>query len=237
MTPKCCDNEMISITNKFNETESHLMGPEWSHWICEKCGTGGHDKMITETESETIKLIQGNKLPAKIEARMEEIKQQQLNITTLEEYINEQEQNGNIVKLKKMIEKIENEIDKLRETLHINEQKGMLIEMQQALEEMVNETATQIPSNVWGVDAFSKGKKDVVASNNGKIFILRSKRIERTIIPDKFWQMYPFLVEKYVKEGRLKITLKEASKDLGEKDIDSVSEKEISYKYELKVKE
>ena len=57
---------------------------------------------------------------------------------------------------------------------------------------------------------------------------------ERKIKPKSFWDMYPFLAEKYVNDGRLKITLTEAEKDLGVNQIDEICKKSTRYTYELK---
>jgi hypothetical protein len=90
---------------------------------------------------------------------------------------------------------------------------------------------------MWGPDAFSKGKKDAVSSSDGVIVVLRSTRNERTIIPKKFVEQYPLITNKLVEDGRIKITLKEAEKELGVSAINELCDVKRTHTYELNIKD
>lgn len=227
-----CDLEMKNISDTFDSKESHLMGPGWSHFNCDKCGEGTH--MQQET---TVKIIPGKKLPDEIEEQMKQLKEKQDEIEMQHNYIKELKKDEELNKLATKWTKAENAMNERKTELGIQSEEETLNVLEQEKQTMLSEIAPKIENDFWGKDAFSKGKKDAAASEDGTIVLLRSSRTERTIIPDKFWQMYPFLIEKYIKDGRLKITLKEASKDLGETQIDEIANKKTTFTYELVIKD
>lgn len=224
---------MIDITEKFDSTEQHLMGPGWSHFTCEKCGDGRHIKM----EQALIHISPGKLLPAELEAKLTELKDQQDNIETLMEYIQEQENDEKLKKMNEKLAKLQEQIKTQESKLKITENIEMLTEMQDALNKMLTDFGASVDAPMWGPDEFSKGKKDAISDKSGIIVVLRSTRRDRIIIPKKFVEMYPVVTNELVEVGKIKIPIKYAEEKLGTEQINEISEVKVSHKYELRIKD
>jgi hypothetical protein len=230
---KCHDEEMIDITEKFDSIESHLMGPGWSHFTCEKCGDGRHIKM----EQALIHISPGKLLPAELEAKLTELKDQKDNIETLEEYIHEQGNDTKLAKMQTDLIKLQEKINKRQTELKIPDNEEMLQEMYTAMDKMLIDFGASVDASMWGPDAFSKGKKEAVSDKSGQIVVMRTTRRDRTIIPAKFVELYPVVTNELVEEGKIKIPIKYAEEKLGTEQINEISEVKVSHKYELVVKD
>jgi len=230
---KCgdCKLDMIDITKKFDQTESHLLGPGWTHHVCPKCGGGKH------IMAGKLKVIPGNKLPGEIEKKLIELKNTHDEIDMTTDYINTLFEDENLQKLMEKQKKLQEKIDNKVKELGIATIEETLREQMANEKELLDTIGSSIDDSYWGPDVFTKGKKDAVASNDGTIVVLRSTRTDRKIIPSKFVETYPLLANIYVAENRIKITLKEAEKDIGKDDLDKVTEKKVTHSFELNIKD
>jgi hypothetical protein len=187
--------------------------------------------------NQKIEIKPGLKLPDETENKLTELKNQQDDIDALTEYIQEQENDSELEKLKKKLTEIQEKI-KIRESeLKIPENIEILSEMQTALNKMLESTGSSIDDAMWGPDTFSKGKKEAISSKDGTIVVIRSTKRTRTIIPSIFVEKHPLLTNKFVEEGRIKITLKEAEAELGKNAINEMCDIKIDHNYELRIKD
>lgn len=229
---KCgdCKLDMIDITEKFDQTEFHLLGPGWTHHVCPKCGGGKH-------MAGKLKVIPGNKLPGEIEKKLIELKNARDEIDMTNDYINTLFKDEDLQKLMEKQKKLQEKIDNRITDLGITTIEETLKEQTTTEKELLDTIGSSVDDSYWGPDAFTKGKKEAIASSDGTIVILRSTRTERKIIPSKFVEIYPLLANIYVAENRIKITLKEAEKDIGKDDLDKVTEKKVTHTFELNIKD
>jgi molybdopterin converting factor small subunit len=197
-------------------------------------------KKINEADMkqiEKIKIKPGIELPTELEAKLIELKNQQDDIDTLMEYIQDQENDEELQKLDKQLTKVQEKIKTRESELKIPENIEMLSEIQAKLNEMLKSIGSSVDDPMWGPDAFSKGKKEAISSRDGIIVVLRTTKRTRTIIPSEFVAKYPLLTNKFVEEGRIKITLTEAEKELGVNAINEMCNVKVDHGYELQIKD
>jgi hypothetical protein len=248
MLCKECKTEM-EVNNKFDNTEKHLLGPGWTHYICnnKKCkeeGNGIHarEDMKQDTKTKPIKIpgakaLPGKKLTTEQETKLLEIKTKEDEIQNLIEFTEGLYDDKPLTKLMAGNEKIEKKINAKREELGINARELEIQELITQRNTMISEFGPSLPMDQWGPDSFTKGKKDAVTSKDGIIWLLRSKRTTRKIIPSKFIELHPVLVNEMVEKEEITITLKDAGLHLGKEDIDTVCSKETTYAYEIVIKD
>lgn len=248
MLCKECKTEM-ETNEKFDLTESHLLGPGWTHYICknDKCkeeGNGIHarENMKQDTKAKPIKIpgakaLPGKKLTPEQEAKLLEIKTMEDNTQNLIEFTEGLYDDEPLTKLMAGNNKIETKINAKREELGINARELEIQELLNQRNEMISEFGPSLPMDQWGPDSFSKGKKDAITSADGIVWLLRSKRQTRKIIPSKFIELHPLTANEMVENEEITITLKDAGLHLGKEDIDAVCSKETTYSYELIVKD
>lgn len=82
----------------------------------------------------------------------------------------------------------------------------------------------------WQKDSFSKGKKDV--AQFGRIRIYRSSRTERTIIPAKFVEMFPFDMNMLVENGDIHIPISVVERYKDPAELEPVITRKTMFKYE-----
>jgi hypothetical protein len=225
-----CKVELVENTQKFDSTEQHLLGKDWIHLICESCGKGVHMK-------QALKIIPGKELPAELEAKLEKIKEKQEEIDFQMEYTQSLFEDEKLKKLMDKQQKLQEEVENKTIELGIPASETTTVELMNELKILVDSLGKEVPADIWGPDAFTKGKKDAIASKDGIWEILRSKRDERHIVPKLFIEKFPTVTNKMVEEGNIKITLKAAEDEIGKKEIESVCEHLVTYKYELNIKD
>jgi hypothetical protein len=200
--------------------------------VCPSCGKGVHMKQALK-----IKIIPGKELPAELEAKLEKIKEKQEEIDLHMEYTQSLFEDEKLKKLMDKQQKTQEEVENRTIELGIPASETTTAELMNELKILVDSLGAEVPADIWGPDTFTKGKKDAIASKDGIWEILRSKRDERHIVPKLFVEKFPIMTNKMVEEGNIKITLKAAEDEIGKKEIESVCEHLVTYKYELNVKD
>lgn len=262
---KCgtCKTEMADNTERFNSTEQHLLGPGWTHLICknEKCselGNGKHVKTEEYMRMQTIptrpvmeplapakksnkikgaKILPGKPLPPDAEEKLLKMKETQDNIDMLNECVTELYQDEELTKIQEKIFALQSKFEEKKKELGITDTEIAINDEIEIQRNMIASFGPSLAMDLWGPDAFSKGKKDAVTSADGKIFLLRSKTTKRKIIPTEFIKYHPLVLNELLEENKLTITLKEAETKIGKEDIDTVCEKTTTYSYEFVVKD
>ena len=250
MLCKKCKIELVENTDQFNETEMHLLGPNWTHYKCNKCGEGTHISSppsadggleiggeINVEQIETI-AINDNDLIADGEATaiddmIEQAKELVKNINLLKEYADAAMDIPESQKLNEAIE-ARNEAQKMFDeaiakinvpTIEINDQ-------EEKLQNLLKKIGERIDDKDWKKDPIQKTKKRV--ERNGAI-IVRSMRTDRKIIPELFVKNHPLITNELVNEGKITIPLKYAEEKLSKTDVNAVCSIKETKTYEMRV--
>lgn len=157
-------------------------------------------------------------------------------INMLKESIKELEEDKELQKLLKQMEKINERINTKRDELGITQLGEEKFEYESTLSARVTEFASSIDEARWGPNQFTKGKKKEFSSKNGIVSILKSTRTVRRINTKRLLDTNPLFIQKLAEEGRLGVTLAEAEKDMSKNEIDEVADKTVTATYELYVK-
>lgn len=196
--------------------------------------TFGEEDM--ETELTEIHITPGMIPTTEEDNTLTEMGELQETIDMLREAIIELENDPELQKLLKQIEKINGKINARRDELGITQSSEEKLQYESDLSRKVNEFASSIDDARWGPNQFTKGKKKEFSSKNGTISILKSTRTVRKINTKKLLEINPLLIQKLAEEGRLGVTLAEAEKDMSKNEIDEVADKTVTATYELYVK-
>lgn len=250
MICKKCKIEMVENTDQFNETEMHLLGPNWTHFKCTKCGEGTHissppyadgglktegEMNVEQIETITINdddLIASGEATA-IDDMIEQAKELMKNINLLKEYaeaitdIPEKQKLDEATEARNEAQKVFDEaIAKINvPTIEINDQ-------EEKLQNLLKEIGERIDNKDWKKDPIQKTKKRF--EKNGAI-IVRSLRTDRKIIPELFVKNHPLITNELVNEGKITIPLKYAEEKLSKNDVNAVCTIKETKTYELKI--
>lgn len=212
------NNVLVSI-KRVNEIEKITIGEEnMESEIVEIHITPG---MIPTTEEDNT---------------LTEMGELQETINMLKESIKELEEDKEMQKLLKQMEKINERINTKRDELGITRLGEEKFEYESTLSARVTEFASSIDETRWGPNQFTKGKKKEFSSKNGIVSILKSTRTVRRINTKRLLDTNPLFIQKLAEEGRLGVTLAEAEKDMSKNEIDEVADKTVTATYELYVK-
>lgn len=187
--------------------------------------------------TQKLKVIPGNKLPTELETELHVLAEMKRTVNEKTEYIGFLRNNEQLVKIKTKAEKVIEEEQKLMTKLGIFAEQAEIDEMNKEINKKTTELGQKIEASCWGPDSFTKGKKDAVATTNGNIRLLRGKRTERKVVPSIFYEKYPFLMEKFVQDGKVKIPLNVVETELGTNDIANVCDITVTYTFELSTPE
>ena len=241
MLCKKCKIEMVENTDQFNETDMHLLGPNWTHYKCNKCGEGTHtlkqpteDRIIAEEIAlETIEINEDEIIDvggeaANIDNMIEQAKELVKTIKLMKEFIEtatdipeKQEFEEAQAKWNETIEKIKENLP----TAELNDKETQLSELLEKIGEQINEKD-------WKRDPIQKTKKRV--EKNGAI-IVRAMRTDRKIIPELFVKNHPLITNELVNEGKITIPLKYAEEKLSKTAVNAVCSIKETKTYEMRI--
>lgn len=232
---------MVENTDQFNETDMHLLGPNWTHYKCNKCGEGTHtlkkptdDRIIEEEIAlETIEINEDEIIDvggeaANIDSMIEQAKELVKTIKLMKEFIEtatdipeKQEFEEAQAKWNETIEKIKENLP----TAELNDKETQLSELLERIGEQINEKD-------WKRDPIQKTKKRV--EKNGAI-IVRAMRTDRKIIPELFVKNHPLITNELVNEGKVTIPLKYAEEKLSKTAVNAVCSIKETKTYEMRI--
>jgi len=184
-----------------------------------------------------LRVLPGSQLPLNVEAAMEELYNIEKQIEMQREWIESLENDDDLAIFKEKLDKAQKELENKRDMLKIPIEGETLQTLTTKRDELLRNVATMIPDNAWGKNAMSKGKKDEVSSTGGKLRIIRSTRTERTILPTKVLERFPFVIESMVNENLIKIPIKYAELKMSKEQINEVAIKTTKHTYETQVRD
>lgn len=241
MLCKKCKIEMVENTDQFNETDMHLLGPNWTHYKCNKCGEGTHTlkkqtkDMIVEEEIalETIEINEDEIIDvggeaANIDSMIEQAKELVKTIKLMKEFIETATDIPEKQEFEEAQAKWNETIEKIKENLPTAE----LHDKENELNELLEKIGEQINEKDWKRDPIQKTKKRV--EKNGAI-IVRAMRTDRKIIPELFVKNHPLITNELVNEGKVTIPLKYAEEKLSKTAVNAVCSIKETKTYEMRI--
>lgn len=242
MLCKKCKIELIENTEQFNKTELHLLGTNWTHYKCNKCGEGTHtlkqpheDRSITEEiELETIETIaiEDNKevdVDGKaVNAMIEQAKELVKTIKLMKEFVETATDIPEKQEFEEAQAKWNETLGKIMENLPTAD----LRDKENELNELLEKIGEQINEKDWKRDPIQKTKKRV--EKNGAI-IVRAMRTDRKIIPELFVKNHPLITNELVNEGKITIPLKYAEEKLSKTAVNAVCSIKETKTYEMRI--
>lgn len=241
MLCKKCKIEMVENTDQFNETDMHLLGPNWTHYRCNKCGEGTHmlkkpteDRIIAEEIAlETIKIAEDEIIDvggeaANIDSMVEQAKELIKTIKLMKEFIETATDIPEKQEFEEAQAKWNETLGKIMENLPTAD----LRDKENELNELLEKIGEQINEKEWKKDPIQKTKKRV--EKNGTI-IVRAMRTDRKIIPELFVKNHPLITNELVNEGKITIPLKYAEEKLSKTAVNAVCSIKETKTYEMRI--
>jgi len=192
-------------------------------------------KMKAQVNS-TMKIVSGVKLPEEFERRLQQLEEKDNELRLAEEILKNLNENDEIVKLRKQMEELEEKLKEVRDKLSIDRIEYEISMISAEREAMMQEIGDQIPDEFWGQDTFSK-KKKAVSSADGKIVLVKSTSVKRSIPLTKLVEKFPFKAQELQDEGAIRVTLRSAETKLNKDELEQIVEKTATNKYELRIKD
>jgi len=230
MLCKKCKIEMVENTDQFNETDMHLLGPNWTHYKCNKCGEGTHMPIDTIEITDNIEEIDadGEATAANIDDMIEQAKELVKTIKLMKEFIETATDVPEKQEFDEAQAKWNETLGKIMENLPTAE----LRDKENELNELLEKIGEQINEKEWKKDPIQKTKKRV--EKNGAI-IVRAMRTERKIIPELFVKNHPLITNELVNEGKITIPLKYAEEKLSKTAVNAVCSIKETKTYEMRI--
>lgn len=241
MLCKKCKIEMVENTDQFNETDMHLLGPNWTHYKCNKCGEGTHtlkkptdDRIIEEEIAlETIEINEDEIIDvggeaANIDSMIEQAKELVKTIKLMKEFVETATDIPEKQEFEEAQAKWNETLGKIMENLPTAD----LRDKETQLSELLEKIGEQINEKDWKRDPIQKTKKRV--EKNGAI-IVRAMRTDRKIIPELFVKNHPLITNELVNEGKITIPLKYAEEKLSKTAVNAVCSIKETKTYEIRV--
>lgn len=247
MLCKKCKIEMVENTDQFNETDMHLLGPNWTHYKCNKCGEGTHTRkkptkdMVVEEEIaldevDTIEITDnieeidadGEATAANIDSMIEQAKELVKTIKLMKEFI----ETATDVPEKQEFEEAQTKWNETLGKIMENLPTADLRDKENELNELLEKIGEQINEKEWKKDPIQKTKKRV--EKNGAI-IVRAMRTDRKIIPELFVKNHPLITNELVNEGKVTIPLKYAEEKLSKTAVNAVCSIKETKTYEMRI--
>lgn len=232
---------MVENTDQFNETDMHLLGPNWTHYKCNKCGEGTHTlkkqtkDMIVEEEIalETIEINEDEIIDvggeaANIDNMIEQAKELVKTIKLMKEFVETATDIPEKQEFEEAQAKWNETLGKIMENLPTAD----LRDKENELNELLEKIGEQINEKEWKKDPIQKTKKRV--EKNGAI-IVRAMRTDRKIIPELFVKNHPLITNELVNEGKVTIPLKYAEEKLSKTAVNAVCSIKETKTYEMRI--
>ena len=242
MICKKCKIELVENTNQFNETEMHLLGPNWTHYKCNKCGEGTHISSppsadgglkiggeINVEQIETVTLADDEvAVDDDVDAMIEQAKELFKTIQLMKEFV----KTATDIPEKKEFEEAQAKWDETLGKIIENLPTADLHDRETQLNDLLDQIGERIKEKDWKKDPIQKTKKRF--EKNGAI-IVRSIRTDRKIIPELFVKNHPLITNELVNEGKITIPLKYAEEKLSKTDVNAVCSIKETKTYEMRV--
>ena len=190
---------------------------------------------MKELVNSTVRIAPGAKLPEEHEQKLQQLREKndelQAEMQRLKDLIEDEE----IVELERRISELQERLVTRKNELSIIQAEERVEMIKSELDALTQEIGDEIPDEFWGPDTFNK-KKKAVSSADGKIILVKSTTTRKSIRLIDLVEKFPFKAQELQEEGAIKVTLKAAETKLNKSELEEVVEKNVTNKYELRIK-